>query len=156
MGFIKEKAELIKKRFIVLRGSASSKYILLKEKLLFYKEKLLFYKEKLAVALPYAAYFPFIGWFFPMCYRKDDRFFMFHALQGFVLSVFFFSITTLLFFLTALVPADGGIIKFIIVMIIYFNYLVYTVLAAAGTKFLLKNIEKGIPFFEKIAQRIEI
>ncbi len=142
MGFIKEKAELIKKRLIVLRGSVSSKFIPL--------------KEKLAKALPYAAYFPFIGWFFPMYYRKDDRFFMFHAVQGFVLAAFFFAITTLLYFLTALVPSGGGIIKFIIVMIIYLNYLVYFVLAAAGTGYIIKKTEKGIPFFEKIAQRIEV
>lgn len=149
MVFIKEKAELIKKRFTVLRGSSSSKYILL-------KEKLLFYKEKLFKVLPYATYFPFIGWFFPMYYRKDDRFFMFHSVQGFVLAAFFFTITTLLYFLTALVPAGGGIIKFIIVMIIYFNYLVYFVLAAAGTRYIIKKTEKGFPFFEKIAQRIEV
>ena len=133
----------------MLRDNAYSKYIPL-------KEKFLLYKEKLVKALPYLTYFPFIGWFFPMCYRKDDRFLMFHAVQGFVLAAFFFSVALILYFLTALVPAGGGIIKFVIVMMIYISYLAYIVFAAAGTRFLIKNLEKGIPFFEKIAQRIEI
>lgn len=149
MVFIKEKAELIKKRFTMLRESAYSKYIPL-------KEKFLFYNEKLVKALPYLTYFPFIGWFYPMCCRKDDRFLMFHAVQGFVLAVFFFSVAAGLYFLTALVPSGSGIIKFVIVMIIYTSYLVYFVLAAAGTRFIVKNVEKEIPFFEKIAKRIDI
>jgi len=149
MVFIKEKAELIKQKFTMLMESAYSRYVPL-------REKFLFYRDKLVKALPYLTYFPFIGWFYPMFCRKDDRFLMFHAVQGFVMAAFFFSFAVILYFLTALVPSGSGIIKFVIVMIIYAGYFVYFVLAAAGTRFIYKNLKNGIPFFEKIAKRIDI
>ena len=131
MGFIKEKTELIKDKAALL-------------------------KVKLHQVIPYIVYFPFIGWFFPMYFRKDDRFLLFHSVQGFVLAAFFFSVSTLLYFITAFVPSGGGVLKFVIVMLIYTGYLIYFIFAVIGTVFMLQKHEKGLPFFEKIASRIQI
>ena len=131
MGFIKEKTELIKDKAALL-------------------------KVKLHQVIPYIAYFPFVGWFFPMYFRKDDRFLLFHSVQGFVLAAFFFSVSALLYFTTAFVPSGGGILKFVIVMFIYAGYLIYFLLAVIGTVFMLQKLEKGIPFFEKFARHIDI
>ena len=131
MGFIKEKTELIKDKAALL-------------------------KVKLHQVIPYIFYFPFIGWFFPMYFRKDDRFLIFHSIQGFVLAAFFFSVSVLLYFITAFVPSGGGVLKFVIVMLIYTGYLIYFIFAVIGTVFMLQKHEKGLPFFEKIASRIQI
>jgi uncharacterized membrane protein len=131
MAFKKEKPELMKDKAAMLSG-------------------------KFMEIVPYVAYFPFIGWFFPMYFKKDDRFLLFHSVQGFVLAAFFFVLSSMLFFLTAFLPSGGGLFKFIAVMLIYAGYLIYFVIAAAGTYFLVKGIEKEIPFFERIAKRIEI
>lgn len=138
MVFIKEKVELIKEKAELVKDRAA------------------LLKGKLQEVIPYIAYFPFIGWFFPMYFRKDDRFLLFHSLQGFVLAAFFFLVSTLLYFITAFVPAEGGTFKFVIVMLIYAGYLIYLVFAVMGTVFMLKKFEKGLPFFKKIASRIEI
>lgn len=130
--------------------------VLIKEKVELIKDKAVLLKEKLQQVIPYIAYFPFIGWFFPMCFRKDDRFLLFHSVQGFVLAAFFFFVSTLLYFITAFIPAGGGIFKFVIVMLIYAGYFIYFVFAIIGTVFMLQKHEKGIPFFEKIASRIQI
>lgn len=131
MGFIKEKTELIKDKAALL-------------------------KVKLHQVIPYIVYFPFIGWFFPMYFRKDDRFLLFHSVQGFVLAAFFFFVSTLLYFVTAFVSSGGGVLKFVIVMLIYTGYLIYFIFAVIGTVFMLQKHEKGLPFFEKIASRIQI
>ena len=120
------------------------------------KDKAALLRGKFMEIVPYVAYFPFIGWFFPMYFKKDDRFLLFHSVQGFVLAAFFFVLSTMLFFLTAFLPTGGGLFKFIVVMLIYAGYSVYFIIAAAGTYFLVKGIEKEIPFFEKLAKRIEI
>jgi len=120
------------------------------------KDKAALLRGKFMEIVPYVAYFPFIGWFFPMCFKKDDRFLLFHSVQGFVLAAFFFVVSSILYFLTAFLPSGGGLLKFIVVMLIYAGYSVYFITAAAGTYFLVKKIEKGIPFFERIAKRIEI
>ena len=131
MVFKKEKSELMNDKAALLRG-------------------------KFMEIVPYVAYFPFIGWFFPMYFKKDDKFLLFHSVQGFVLAAFFFVLSSTLFFLTAFLPSGGGLFKFIVVMLIYAGYSVYFIIAAAGTYFMIKGIEKEIPFFEKIAKRIEI
>ena len=131
MVFKKEKSELMNDKAALLRG-------------------------KFMEIVPYVAYFPFIGWFFPMYFKKDDKFLLFHSVQGFVLAAFFFVISSMLYFLTAFLPSGGGLLKFIVVMLIYAGYSVYFIIAAAGTYFMIKGIEKEIPFFERIAKRIEI
>jgi hypothetical protein len=88
------------------------------------------------------SYFPFIGWFIPMTMKKDDEFYMYHAKQGFVLALFFTGVCTFLYFFLYFISVRADIFKFIIVMIIYALYIIYAVIAVAGTRMILKN-EKG-------------
>jgi hypothetical protein len=101
-------------------------------------------------------YVPFIGWIYPMAFKKDDAFATHHAKQGFVMAVFFTVILVGLAVSTVFIPISLRVVKLVIVILIYLTELVYLSLCIRGTLMLKNGEQKDIPLFDTYARKLEV
>ncbi len=106
--------------------------------------------------LKFITYLPFIGWIAVMTLKKDDIFLMRHARQGFVLAVIFAVPSILLSFSMVFIPRSSGILKLVMVSMIYFLYLVYSGICIYGTLMIKNSREYDFPYIRKISEKIDI
>ena len=105
-------------------------------------------KFKLTIDLNHFYYIPFIGWMYPMAFKKDDPAAMSHAKQGFVLALFFTALLMGLSFFTVFVHTGFRAFRLFITILIYLTELAYFALCIRGTMMLVK----GKPF---VLQRVK-
>ncbi len=101
-------------------------------------------------------YVPFIGWFFPMTFQKDDPESTHQALQGFLLSVVFTSLLAAVYVLGLMVPGSWRIFRLTLIIMIYVMYLLYFGICGYLSYTLYKNKVSELPLLSRYAKKIDI
>jgi hypothetical protein len=104
----------------------------------------------------YATYLPFIGWLIPFHYFKDDDFAMHHGKQAYMTSVAFAAALILIYFSTYFVPVKLKFIKFFLIIMIYILELLYLAIVIVGTRWIIKQEKRSIPYIDKYDHLINI
>ena len=101
------------------------------------------------------SYVPFVGWFIPMIMKKDDGFYMYHAKQGFVLSAYVITSNSVLYYFAHIfLPSWMDILRFILVMLIYVQYILYAAACVMGTMMIKRNEKKDFPYIGEYVARL--
>ena len=101
-------------------------------------------------------YFPFIGWLYPLIFKKNDALAMHHARQAFVMAVFFTVVPILLTFSMVIVPISSRVVRLVFVIIIYIYHLLYFSLCAHGFFKIKDGRMYKFPIFMKYANKLNI
>lgn len=100
-------------------------------------------------------YFPFFGWLIPYTFKNDDSFWLEHSKQGFVLAVFFISVSVFLNLVNLFLPHEWDVFRLAVVIIIYAVYLVYFFLCVYCMLTAYKGREAGIIFIQNIVRKFD-
>ena len=104
----------------------------------------------------YATYLPFIGWLIPFHFNKDDKFAMHHGRQAFLISVSFAAALIFIYFATYLIPVKIKAAKLFLIILIYLIELLYLAIFIIGTRWIIKQEKKSLPFIDKYDHLINI
>ncbi len=111
---------------------------------------------RFTVDLNHFYYVPFIGWLFPMAFKKDDPAAMNHARQGFVMALFFTVLLAGLSFSTIFIHTGFRVMRLVIVLFIYAMELSYFSLCLWATINLVKGKSVEIPLVKEYADKIKV
>ena len=104
----------------------------------------------------WVTYFPFIGWFYPFIYKKDDAFAMHHAKQAFIMAVFFTAVPVAITFLTVFVPISWRAVKLVSATLVYLSHVSYFFLSVLGYMKIRDAVRYEFPIVSRYAQKLEI
>ena len=111
---------------------------------------------RFTIDLNHFYYLPFIGWMYPMAFKKDDSSAMDHAKQGFVMALFFTALLITLSFSTIFIHTGHRVIRLLIAIAIYLAELAYFSLCVWGTVMLVKGKRIEIPVVKKYADKLNV
>jgi hypothetical protein len=114
------------------------------------------FKIDTKVPLIWLTYFPFVGWFYPFAFKKDDPFAMHHGKQAFVLAFFFTAFPVALTFMSVFIPISLRSVRLAVVILIYLSHLTYFALCAQGFMKLREGVTHDAPLFGKYAKKLNV
>jgi hypothetical protein len=101
-------------------------------------------------------YLPFIGWMYPMAFKKGDAAATQHAKQGFVMALFFTGLLIAMSFSTIFIHTGYRALRLSIAIAIYLAELLYLYLCVWGTMMIVKGKQFDVPVIRKYADKINI
>jgi hypothetical protein len=112
------------------------------------------YKFTLKVSHFY--YVPFIGWLYPMAFKKGDDEAMVHARQGFVMALIFTVLLTFLSFSSIFMHTGSRAMRLVVVLFIYLMEILYFSLCIWATRNMVNGKPVDIPLVKEYAEKIKV
>ena len=107
------------------------------------------YNSTKITKLEYFTYFPFVGWWFTVAFKRDNAFAMEHTKKALVLAAFFATTLAILGISFAFVSNHARILRMVLVISVYLLEFTYIILCIIGTKRICSKKDSGLSFLNR-------